>query len=38
MGLPEIHVEFQEKKKSFIHRLGRGMVAIAFVNAAFTAK
>lgn len=37
MGLPEIHVEFQEKKKSFIHRLGRGMVAIAFVNAAFTA-
>lgn len=36
MGLPEIHIEFEEKKTNFIHRLGRGMVAIAFVDAAYT--
>lgn len=36
MGLPEVAIEFQEKKSNFIHRLGRGMVAIPFVNAAFT--
>lgn len=36
MGLPEIHIEFEEKKTNFIHRLGRGMVAIAFADAAYT--
>lgn len=36
MGLPEVAIEFQEKRSNFIHRLGRGMVAIPFVDAAFT--
>lgn len=36
MGLPQIVIEFQKKRSTFIHRLGRGMVAIPFVNAAFT--
>ena len=36
MGLPEVVIEFREKQNNFIHRLGRGMVAIPFVNAAFT--
>ena len=37
MGLPEVVIEFQEKRSNFIHRLGRGMVAIPFVGASFTA-
>lgn len=36
MGLPQIIIEFQEKQSNFVYRLGRGMVAVAFVNAAFT--
>lgn len=36
MGLPEVVIEFQEKRSNFIHRLGRGMVAIPFVGASFT--
>lgn len=37
MGLPQIIIEFQEKQSNFVYRLGRGMVAIAFVDASFTA-
>lgn len=35
MGLPQIIIEFSEAQSNFVYRLGRGMVAVAFVNAAF---
>lgn len=32
MGLPEVVIEFKEKQSNFIYRLGRGIVAIPFID------
>lgn len=36
MGMPEIYIDFNEKKENFIYRLGRGIVAYVHVDSGAT--
>lgn len=36
MGMPEVKISFQENAQNFIKRLGRGIVAVAFIGTGFS--
>lgn len=36
MGMPEIYIDFNEKKENFVYRLGRGIVAYVHIDSGAT--